>query len=291
MLTALDINFNTALPYLRHIVETRTEYAAYYIHAWGGSSSHLDNLPHTHSFFEICYVVSGEGVYQDGASTYVLREGDLFCSRPHITHQIHQGAQLHLIWIGFELRVKHSSPEAIQLCQQLAVTDHYFLRDAHSMPAVLIWQAILIQASIGHGSIDVLQPLAAGFLSTLMGSFLRTEAPVEQVTDRPDRVLLQAKTFIIDNLTRPLQLEHVADYLHVSSRYLSRLFHDHDRHTFVTFLRAARVNLAAELLRQDRLSIKEIAAACGFDSVHYFTRVFQGEMGVPPGQYRKQARL
>ncbi|WP_222708492.1 hypothetical protein [Paenibacillus sp. N3.4] len=35
------------------------------------------------------------------------------------------------------------------------------------------------------------------------------------------------------------------------------------------------------------IAIKEIAKVTGFDSVHYFTRVFTNKIGVPPAMFRK----
>ncbi len=35
------------------------------IHYWGGLSGHYNNKRHQHSFFELCYIVNGEGTYID----------------------------------------------------------------------------------------------------------------------------------------------------------------------------------------------------------------------------------
>jgi transcriptional regulator GlxA family with amidase domain len=104
----------------------------------------------------------------------------------------------------------------------------------------------------------------------------------------PTRALKQARTFIADNLTLPLQLGDIARYLHISERQLSRLFHDYESQTFVQYMRRERVRKAEELLMQSSKTIKEIAAECGFESVHYFTRVFAEVVGKPPGQYREE---
>ncbi|MGK3998564.1 helix-turn-helix transcriptional regulator [Sorangium sp. So ce1024] len=51
---------------------------------------------------------------------------------------------------------------------------------------------------------------------------------------------------------------------------------------------AWRMRLAARLLEEGRLSIKDIAARVGYGSDEAFNRVFKGWAGVPPGEYRRR---
>lgn len=56
------------------------------------------------------------------------------------------------------------------------------------------------------------------------------------------------------------------------------------------FMRTIRLRHAAELLRQDSMSISEISYATGFTSVSYFSRCFRSLYGVSPSQYVKDQR-
>lgn len=53
------------------------------------------------------------------------------------------------------------------------------------------------------------------------------------------------------------------------------------------FMRTIRLRRAAELLREDRLSITEISYDTGFSSVSYFSRCFRTMYGVPPTLFGK----
>src|SRR5690606_14372958 len=77
--------------------------ATLHIHYWGAQSGHYNNHRHQHSFFEICYVVDGEGQYIDHQNSYRLKKGTLFLSRPYTKHQILSNEGLNLIFVGFEL--------------------------------------------------------------------------------------------------------------------------------------------------------------------------------------------
>lgn len=286
----LDISPAT-LAYLNQITTLHTDGGVFHIHGWQGHTAHIDNPLHRHSFFEVCYVVSGEARYREGHNEYVLQSGDYFCSRPLRFHQIYEGRSLYLLWFSFELDTSRSTPQAVELVKRLAECEHDFIREAQSLPSVLTWHALLVQASRATGLSAILQPLASGFLSAMMSDFLQPaqsdQKPATPVpVHNPLRQLHGAKTYIEDNLSVPLRLRDVANYLLISERTLSRLFHEYDDTTFIKYLQSARLSKAEHLLRHSDYSIKRIVVESGFDSVAYFTRAFTQTYGIPPGQYR-----
>jgi PAS domain S-box-containing protein len=54
------------------------------------------------------------------------------------------------------------------------------------------------------------------------------------------------------------------------------------------FVRKARINLAARLLRDSDLGIVEIALRCGYSEQSSLTRQFKSAVGCPPGEFRKR---
>ncbi|KAF9119647.1 hypothetical protein BGX30_003723 [Mortierella sp. GBA39] len=97
----------------------------------------------------------------------------------------------------------------------------------------------------------------------------------------------QAKLFIDDNLGEELTLALVAGHLHISSRHLTRLFQANLSQSFVHYIQERRVRRASQLLLQSDLPVKDIASQCGFQSVHYFTRIFTRRLGVSPAKFRR----
>lgn len=54
----------------------------------------------------------------------------------------------------------------------------------------------------------------------------------------------------------------------------------------LTYLNKTRMDLAAELLRRDKLHLQAIASTVGFEDVSYFSRLFRRFQGMSPGTYR-----
>src|SRR2546428_12708956 len=69
------------------------------VHYWGAMPEHFDNPEHRHSFFEICYILSGEGSYLESGEEYPLSQGTLLCSRPGKWHQIKSEAGIELYFV------------------------------------------------------------------------------------------------------------------------------------------------------------------------------------------------
>ena len=66
------------------------------------------------------------------------------------------------------------------------------------------------------------------------------------------------------------------------------IFRKHMKRTPLEYLTGYRLNKAAERLRGTELSITEIALSCGFSGSSYFADCFRREMGMSPGEYRRE---
>ncbi|MDR3170273.1 MAG: helix-turn-helix domain-containing protein [Treponema sp.] len=80
----------------------------------------------------------------------------------------------------------------------------------------------------------------------------------------------------------------LAEAVHVSEDYLTRIFHLEMGLSLWDYLNRYRIFLAADLLRQTDDSIQEIALRSGFQNQAYFCRVFKKIYGLPPSQVRKK---
>jgi AraC-like DNA-binding protein len=79
---------------------------------------------------------------------------------------------------------------------------------------------------------------------------------------------------------------HLLEKSHVSPGHLAREWKRVFGQTPTHWINERRLQVAAQLLLQTSLSVKEIAARCGFDNIHYFYRVFSHRFGIAPKTYR-----
>lgn len=85
-----------------------------------------------------------------------------------------------------------------------------------------------------------------------------------------------------------LRLGDMAKAAAISPKHLCRLFQRHLQVRPMEAVRLMRMERALMLLTRSNLSIKEIAARCGFISPYHFSRSFSKVYGLPPTVVRQQ---
>lgn len=96
-----------------------------------------------------------------------------------------------------------------------------------------------------------------------------------------------AVTYIEAHYRQMLSLESVAEAVGVSAPYLSSLFSKERKWSFVDCVNITRIEAAKQLLDAGVIGNYEIAAAVGFSSEKYFSRVFKKYTGFTVQEYRK----
>ena len=96
----------------------------------------------------------------------------------------------------------------------------------------------------------------------------------------------RAKRFIEDNYCRRISLSTVADALHVSPNYLSRIFRLQAGMTLTAYVHRVRLEHATLLLSTGGDSISEIAYRVGYQNYRDFYRNFVKYEKTAPGRYR-----
>jgi AraC-like DNA-binding protein len=95
------------------------------------------------------------------------------------------------------------------------------------------------------------------------------------------------KSFLHDNMKRDFLVSEMAEIAGLSRSYFTRLFEEQEGVSPHNFLEDLRLREALRLLRDESLSVKEIAYDCGIYDVNYFCRLFKKRMGMSPGEFRK----
>lgn len=264
--------------------------ASFHVHYWGAMPEHYDNLLHKHSFFEVCYVVDGEGTYIDNDCSYSLYKNVLFLSRPEVIHQIKSETGLFLLYVGFELVESESNDDWIRIMEEAKQCSEIWREVAEENTTTLLWKSLMVQATKKEHA--YFEPLLTNIAFSLILSILQTfslysnvennNTPLEQISP----ILNQATLHIRDNLSDSLKLTDVAKHVHISGRHLSRLFVSELGTSYSEFVQNERIQRAAILLKTTDKPIKIIAEETGFTNVQYFTRVFTSSLRTPPGVFR-----
>lgn len=229
---------------------------------------------HSHSFFELYLLFSGEAKCVIGGKEVCLSAGDALLIPPNVTH-----------------RYVVSDKDFLRAALAFSSTDLPLPREEYRTFRISNEihgnaEFVLIQSEKS----DIFIPsLISGRLSEIVANVTR-----ELVLELPsfsrlaeDPRLSVAKDYIHNNRCRLLSSEDVAKECCISRKQLDRIFKNQTGRTVHDYLIAARVEYAKQLLLGEK-SVKEICYDLGFENESGFVSFFKRHCGMPPGAYRKE---
>ena len=130
-------------------------------------------------------------------------------------------------------------------------------------------------------------PLALLLIESLLHSCLRSlRTPSSHSSRKAARTYESICLYLQENFQINLTRENVAGHFGLAPNHVSRLFRQEGQTRFSDYLNLTRINRAKFMLHNYGLSVKEIAANCGYRDVAYFCRVFKKVNSETPTQYQ-----
>lgn len=145
---------------------------------------------------------------------------------------------------------------------------------------------ILLNECAAGRSIDYHELLTLNFQGDPARSYLLT--PMVRQSD--SYLIANCKDEISLHLTEKITVQSLAEALNVNPSYLSRAFSREQGITITDYVKREKVRHAQSMLLLTDYSGETIAYQLGFSSSSYFVAVFKQEVGMTPGEYRRQRR-
>lgn len=260
------------VPYDHHDETIHTLYFVY--------EQNFDALPPVQmvSFYKLCIVVSGKGVYTIHEKEHLLKEGDIFFVFPSVSHSIrsenpeNEDERLQCIYVSY-LGIR-----ANQIMEKIKVSVSSPVYSGFS-DLIPFWKEAILHAK--KGSLDLISESV--LLYTL--SFLCNDDSDKEDT-KGSNISQRIKKYIDENFADPdLSLDAICEHLHYNRKYISSVFKKHFKVGINEYLNSVRIHEACVLIDDKMTSVKNIAAKCGYSDQYYFSRVFKKHHGVSPREY------
>lgn len=232
------------------------------------------------------YVVVGAGNVRIGDRWYPVQGRDLYMIKPGQTHASDDDdrAEPELWEIRFSV-ADGAVPFALSSIPDIA-------RDVRD-PALLETMRELIDEYSGRQE-------GCEWLCALLAQELLTRASRLRPSDgegvpagppgRHAEAMAQARRIIHFRFHEPLTVGALAREVAMSPRRFSEVFRQSCGKPPMDYVIDVRLDRAAELLSEGRLTVSQVADRTGFSSVHYFSRVFRLRRGVTPTDYARVAQ-
>ena len=118
---------------------------------------------------------------------------------------------------------------------------------------------------------------------------VKTINPMENWEENGMRkIVKQVVDYINAYYNKKIGLTSAADFVHLNSSYLSKLFCDETGETFTRYLMKVRIQKAKELLKDSTYKVYEVGYKVGYGDIKYFVKIFKDMEGITPSEYREK---
>lgn len=231
-----------------------------------------DILIHTHDYFEIEFIIDGEGKHFINDTVYSLKRGCVLFLTPADCHWLKLNGELKLWNISFNGNM--ISEEFLKRAQKSFGYKNFFKEEELAKLeecAQLISKEI---ESTGH-----VRPLLEYILSLILPEIPEgKEKPLNKVIDYVKMYFRESPT-----------IADAAKVACLSPAYFGNLFKNTYGVSFNTYVNRKKVECAKILLAND-MNVTEACFESGFNSLSSFLKVFKKETGVAPKEYQINER-
>jgi AraC-like DNA-binding protein len=261
----------------------------------------FDGFYHWHQCFEILFVHEGEGTVIINQQTYDIKRGMIFIFQPYQLHKVYPKAGPEQPYIRTKL---HFNPEEIadklasfpdrhaqllRLWLGKGTTQAFDLSDDIAfMEELCAWYEHSSGADgTRSGEEDMLLLLQIlGFVNKV-GGHAREFGPKE-IVKRPLRYSERIMKWIEAHYAEEVSLDRIAEELHLSKFYVSRVFRQETGSSVTDYLTARRIKQACRLLQTTFDPVERIGIEVGLPDSSYFVQLFKKVVGTTPLKYRNR---
>ncbi len=248
--------------------------------------SNFNNRLHFHDFYELSVIYEGSSRFMVNGSEFAMGVRSLQLIRPADYHRQLTGDGEHIRYYNLMFSADFLSEpmlHAIEACPGPLC----------AAASAVNWKDILrlIQAIFREFTKAPDDPLTQLFircnLENLCIFILKHQQRENHThTETMQEPIRRALSFVQKNYRHPIRLSDAAEAAKLSPSYFSSLFHATMGISFSAYLTGYRLQTAERYLRSSNLSVKQIAAVCGFSSYPYFVSAFKAVYDAPPGTWR-----
>lgn len=254
---------------------------------------------HSHAFFEMIYVLSGECTQHFRDESVQLKTGYFCILAPNVEHEIEvfddDSVVLNiLVRYSTYLDVFAGTLRDSTQISQFFVHNLYarkktqymlFRADADEMVRNYVLDMYLEQRHADAYSDRMMCSLLTLFFTQLIRRYeptIKLPHTGESAEDGRQEILHYITAHYAD-----VTIEKVAEEFHFSRQYCSRLIKEMTGQTFTDLVTNIRLQQGENLLQFTDLSIADVSDQVGYKNPETFIRLFKRKRGCTPGNYRR----
>lgn len=254
----------------------------------------------SHDFWEIVYADKEDIICSADGNEFLLKSGQMLFHKPNVWHTLSSdGKRAPTVFIiSFDCR-----SQAMQFFENKVIT-----LDKRSLNYIY---AIIDEAKKSFdipfsdpyakkmellksptlGGVQMIKNYLEIMLISIMRSMTEQEGDNKVFLpsgDNADKMVKDTVKMLKENVDTKLSINDVCKKTSYSRAYLFRKFKQTTGKSVMEYYINLKIERSKQLIRENELSVKEIADRLGFDTPNYFSKTFKKKTGLSPLQYKKR---
>ena len=242
-----------------------------------------------HNYYEMTVQIDKHTLVQIGSAYYDLVPGQFCIIPPGVSHRIKWGSSTdptaNMMWISI-------TPEIVRTSYTIYsknTRSKIWGSDLNIPGNFLISEVFAERQKDREDSPEAIVCYIQAFLTMILQNLnFQNETSGLGWTSA---MVSEVQEYIKAHLGSPLSLNDLSAHVSLSPNYLCKVFKQVTGDTITHYTQNLKIEKSIEMLRDDSLSVGEIAERLSFCDQFYFSKVFKSYVSVSPQQYRKSLRM
>lgn len=231
------------------------------------------------NYYALHLILKGSGKLETPDGTFDLKKNDVFVRFPNetIAYYDYPSDPFNYIFVTF-----HGSVVKYYLARVGITPKNRVVQTTAELTSLF---KNMISSCRDYSAISDM--ISSGLLQLIFAELAKNHVPTVKEDYRPkNNYVNNVLEFIDANLSNPdLTADYAAQFLNLNTDYFLCIFKDVTGIPFSKFIEAKKMNLAASLLLEGKISVSRISEECGYSSPSYFTKVFRANFNQSPRDF------
>lgn len=246
-----------------------------------------------HDFCELFYVYNGKVTSYQDKEPIKVKENSLVLIPPNMPHsmKMENSGDATVLFICF-----YCKSDLIDILQERIVPDKDIraLIDSILAEARLAFKFPFMKKLIPlENSLPGAQQLIENRIEEILIRMARTRINSQENIRFFDNDIVLENTLVRDitailksNIEGKITLSDISEQTYYSKTFIEAVFKKHKNTTIMQYNTILKIEKAKELLREEKLSVGEVAERLGYENANYFIKVFKSQVGITPLKYK-----
>lgn len=248
-------------------------------------------VPHEHDFYQMMFCKKSGGLITIGNKTFETKQDYVYFVTPGTMHSIVQQKNMQTIDLNFTVYDAEVQNYLSNIPEEFQIEDIVIMKLLFQLISKESMESKIYSSELSNHALKLLLiKIIDEFNDTIVQEpydYHMLYDAKELDNSKTDDMILDLKDYIEDNIDKDINLEDLANKVHLSKTYFVKRFKTLFGISPMKYISNMRIEKSKQMIIDGKYSIQQISNMVGYNSLHHFSAAFKQQVGVSPTEYHK----